>query len=170
MRLLKHRADILLLKKRQVRNNKDFNSAKNTCFRLLKFRPRSEKELRNNLIGKGFDKGVIDQVILEFSRLKLVDDAAFARLWVESRIKKPLGINRLSFELKIKGIDKKIIEQVINEYDCPEKEENIVRGLVEQKIKKLTNLNKEKIKNRLFGLLLRRGFSRDVVYDVLNEL
>jgi regulatory protein len=151
-------------------SSEDLQKAKNICLRLIKIRPRSEYELRSRLIRNKFDSEIITQAIAGLSKIGLVDDLAFARLWVESRIKKPLGLNRLSFELKIKGINKEIIDKVISEYDSPTKEEEIVRELVKQKIKKLADLSKEKIKNRLWGFLLRRGFSKDIVYDVLSEL
>ncbi len=151
-------------------SEKDLNSAKKSCFRLLKVRPRSEFELRSRLLRKGFEKQIVDLAIAEISRVGLIDDIAFAKLWVESRIKKPLGLNRLSFELKTKGIDKSIIDQVISEYNSPEKEEEVVRGLVKQKLKRISSLDKNKIKTRLWGFFLRRGFSKDIVFDVLNEL
>jgi len=153
-----------------IASKKDLSSAKKACFNLIKFRPRSEYELRSRLKRKGFEKEIIDKAIAYISKIGLVDDLAFARLWVESRIKKPLGLNRLSFELKIKGIDKKIIEQVISEFNLPQKEEEVVRNLLKQKLKKLSNLDKNKIKNRLWAFFLRKGFSKDIVFDVLSEL
>lgn len=149
---------------------KDLSSAKRASYHLLKIRPRSEYELRGRLKIKGFQKEIIDSAIKELYRIGLLDDLAFARLWVESRIKKPLGLNRLSYELKIKGIDKEIIKQVISDFDSPEKEEAVVRELLQNKLKKLANLDKQKIKSRLWSYFLRKGFSRDIVYDVLREL
>lgn len=137
---------------------------------MIKFRPRSEYELRSNLSRKGFDKEIIEQAVAALIKIHLLDDLAFARLWVESRIKKPLGIKRLSFELKTKGINNSIIEKVISEYNFPQKEEEVIRDLLSQKMKKLSGLDKDKIKNRLWGFFLRKGFSKDIVYDVLSEL
>ncbi|MDD5355743.1 MAG: regulatory protein RecX [Candidatus Omnitrophica bacterium] len=149
---------------------KDLSSAKTACFRLLKVRPRSEYELRSRLLQKGFENKVIEEAITAIAKIGLVNDLEFAKLWVQSRIKKPLGLKRLSFELKQKGIDKDIIEKIISEYNCPEKEEKVVRELLERKLKKFSGLDKQKIKERLWGFFLRKGFSKDIVYDVLNEL
>ena len=153
-----------------MNSKKDLDSAKKSCLRLIKIRPRSEYELRSRLLRKGFEKEVIDRAISEFARIGLVDDLTFARMWVESRIKKPLGLNRLQFELKIKGIDKEIIEQTLNQYRSPEKETEVVRDLLKQKLKKFTNLDKNKIKSRLWGFFLRKGFSKEIVFEVLNKL
>jgi len=151
-------------------SRKDLGSAKRASYHLLKIRPRSENELRSRLKIKGFQKDIIDSAIEELYRIGLLDDLAFARLWVESRIMKPLGLNRLSYELKIKGVDKDIIKQVISDFDSPEKEKIVVRELFQKKLKKLENLDKQKIKSRLWSFFLRKGFSKDIVYDVLREL
>ncbi|MFC1708908.1 regulatory protein RecX [Candidatus Omnitrophota bacterium] len=149
---------------------KDLSSAKKASYRLLKIRPRSEYELRNHLKLKGFQKDIIDSAITELHRIGLLDDLAFAKLWVESRIKRPLGLNRLSYELKVKGVAKDIINQVISKYDSPGKEEDVVRELINRKIEKIAHLDKTKIKSRLWSYFLRKGFSKDIVYDVLSEL
>jgi regulatory protein len=151
-------------------SKKDSASAKKASFHLLKVRPRSEYELRSRLKLKGFPGDVIDSAVVELYRIGLLDDLAFARLWVESRIKKPLGLNRLSYELKVKGIDKEIIKQVVSEYDSPSKEKEVVRDLLERRLKKISNLDKVKIKSRLWSYFLNKGFSKEIVYDVLNEL
>lgn len=145
-------------------------SAKNACLRLLKVRPRSEKELRDRLHRKGFDDAIIEQAIAALVESGLIDDEVFARLWVESRIKRPLGMHRLASELSAKGIHKQIIEQVLAEYNNPRQEEQLIRQMVALKMKKLKGVDKKKIKERLWGFFLRRGFSRDIVFDVLHEL
>ncbi len=154
----------------KVKIKRDFQSAKKACCRLLKVRSRSEKELRDRLRLNGFDSATVDQTILELTNSGLVDDEAFARLWVESRIKKPLGVHRLVTELEIKGINKRIIAEVLSEYTSPQHEEATIRQMLELKLKKLKGLHKEKIRERLWGFFLRKGFSKEVVFDVLNEL
>ena len=149
---------------------KDFQCAKNACYRLLKVRSRSEKELRDRLEAKGFDNATIERAVVELSEIGLIDDEAFARLWVESRIKRPLGVHRLASELALKGINKQIIVQVLAEYSNPRQEEEFVRQALAAKMKKLKGLDKKKIKQKLWGFFLRRGFSKDIVFDVLNEL
>lgn len=149
---------------------KDLERAKDACYRLLKVRARSEKELSDRLRLKGFDNNIIQQAIVALSEAGLVDDEAFARMWVESRIHKPLGIHRLDSELKIKGVSKEIISQVLSEYNSPQREEEAIRYLLEKRIKKLKGLDKKKIKERLWAFFLHKGFSRETVFEVLNEL
>ncbi len=144
--------------------------ARNYSFLLLKFRPRSEKEIYQRLKNKKFTPEVIRQTIDFLKDKGFIDDHYFARAWVEARIKKPLGIRRLREELKIKGIDKDIISDIIGQIKENYQETEIVSALIQERLKKLTNIDPLKAKRRTYAYLLRRGFSPDIVIDVLNRL
>jgi len=152
-----------------VVDRKELEKARNTCFRLLKFRPRSEYELRLYLKKKKFSHEVIEEVTRSFLNNGLIDDSVFAKLWIESRIKRPLGLRRIIFELKTKGISDDIINDATSKYGSSENEEKIVEELVSRKLKAMHGLDREKKKSRLWGLCLRKGFSKEVVYEVLNK-
>jgi len=98
-----------------------------------------------------------------------IDDDYFAKTWIESRIKKPLGIRRLKAELGIKGINKAIIDTQINEIKKSYPEEDIVRGIAKDRLNKLKGIDPQKAKRRVYAYLLRRGFSPEVVIDVLTQ-
>ena len=84
--------------------------AKNAVFRLLKYRSRSRKELQDRLRHKKFSENTINQAIVYFDSLDLIDDQAFAVNWLNSRLSRPLGLRRIFFELKRKGISKDILD------------------------------------------------------------
>ena len=146
------------------------NEALQYAFRLLKFRPRSEYELRQRLKRRGFPESIVKETLLFLKAKGLVDDLEFARIWVESRIKKPLGINRLKQELRIKGIDKELIEQVVEGVGSKYSEEEIINDLVHRRWEKLKHIQPQKAKRRLFLYLLRRGFSLDKVQEAINQI
>ena len=141
--------------------------AKDYTLRLIKFRLRSEKEIRDKLLGREFEPEIIDTVVESLKKAKLVDDALFARLWVESRIKRSLGLARLAYELKQKGIAKNLIESAIGRIKEGYDEEQVIGEIIGRKIKKMKGLSAQKIKNRLFGYLVRRGFSRGLIIEAL---
>ncbi len=154
-------------------NDKNIDSlqkAKNYAFLLLKFRPRSENEVYQRLKKKKFDEGIIKETLIFLKGKGFIDDKYFAKAWIESRLKKPLGIRRLKIELKIKGIDKEIIDNQIQEIRKNYPEEDIVRGIAKDRLKKLKGLDSKKLKRRTQDYLLRRGFSPDIVMDVINQL
>ena len=144
--------------------------ARDYAFLLLKFRPRSENEIRQRLKKKKFDVGIIEMTLSFLKDKGFIDDDYFAKTWIESRIKKPLGIRRLKAELSIKGINKAIIDTQIDEIKKSYSEEDIVGGIVKDRLNKLKGIDPQKAKKRVYAYLLRRGFSPEVVIDIINQL
>src|SRR5215208_3659752 len=71
---------------------------------FLSYRPRSEREVRDRLKKREFPEPTIERVIERLKSLKLLDDDAFARYWVEQRQShRPRGGRLLSLELRRKG-------------------------------------------------------------------
>ncbi len=149
----------------------DIAKAKSAALRLVKFRARSEKEIRDKLTSKSFDPAVIDQVITSLKESRIIDDDLFARLWVESRIKKPLGIGRLRQELRRKGIEGAIIEKVLERARENYDEDAVIRGIIGRRSRQMADLPADKAKARLFGYLVRRGYPKDRVMEaIIDEL
>src|SRR3954471_10152177 len=74
--------------------------------RFLEARPRSVAEVRRRLTQAGYRADLIETAIARFLELGVLDDAAFAAQWVESRDRaNPRGEHALIIELRQKGID-----------------------------------------------------------------
>ncbi len=144
--------------------------AKEYAFLLLKFRLRSESEIRQRLQKKRFNPETIEETLAFLKEKKFINDNYFAQAWIESRIKKPLGIRRLRQELTVKGIDKEIIESQINEVKKNYPEEEIVAQIAKEKLKKIKGIDPQKAKKRIYAYLLRRGFSPQVVIECINKM
>lgn len=144
------------------------NKAIGYAFALLKYRPRSEYELRQRLKRKGFTETTIRQTLLFLKEKGFVDDYEFARIWIESRIKKPLGIYRLKQELRIKGINKELIEQLIEQIGNRYSEEEVISDLIQRRLEKLKHIEPAKAKRRIYLYLLRRGFSSNKIQEALD--
>ena len=150
---------------------KDSTAAKNYCFGLLKFRARSEREIRDRLRQHKFDNLIITQVIEYLKNHKLLNDEDFALAWTRSRLVRPLGLKRIYFELKQKGIEKNIIDQVFGDIRATYNETEIVERLAKEKFEKLKrNTEPNKAKQKIYAYLLRRGFSPDIVSDSVSSL
>lgn len=147
-----------------------FQKAKQYCFLLLKFRMRSSKEIIARLRGKKFDDAVIAKTISFLKEKKLLDDEVFARVWIESRINKPLGFALLKRELLAKGITVKIIDNVIAQLKCNYSEKTVVLETAKRRLSRLSQEDSLKAKKRVYGYLLRRGFSPEIVIEVLEGL
>ncbi len=144
--------------------------ARDYAFLLLKFRLRSENELRERLKKKKFDAQVIEKVLSSLKEKEFIDDNSFTKAWISSRIKKPLGIRRIRQELALKGVDKSVIDNGINELKKNYSEKEIVENIAKDRLSKIKGYDPQKSKKRIFAYLLRRGFSPEIVIDVLNSL
>lgn len=144
----------------------------------LSFRPRSQKEitdyLKKNLyklqsIELNLKQEIIDKIINKLKNKNLINDDEFCRWWVGQRFQfRPRGKRFLSLELRQKGIDKTIIDQVLSSLDQTEWRKLALK-IVAKKIRILKNLPKIKIKQKLFNLLISRGFDYPLVKKVIDE-
>jgi regulatory protein len=150
-------------------NIESFEKAKNYAFLLLKFRLRSEKELYQRLKRKKFDEGIIRETLFFLKEKGFINDEVFAKSWIESRIKRPLGLQRVRQELRLKGIDKETIDSQISQIKKNYPEEEIVSQIAKVRLSKLKNIDARVAKRRVYAYLLRRGFSREVVTEVINQ-
>lgn len=147
-----------------------FRKAKTIVDRHLKFRLRSEQELRDTLTTRNLPAPIIEQTIRHFKGLGLIDDRLFARQWTFSRLKKPFGLNRIRLELKKMGIDQKIIQDVTNETSQQYDELAIVTPLAQRRVQKYHDVEPEKIKQRIYGYLSRRGFNTDIILKAIKDI
>ena len=150
--------------------NDPFEKAKNYAFLLLKYRPRSEKELAQRLKRKKFEEKIILRTLSFLKEKKFIDDDYFAGAWIDSRLKRPLGLRRIRQELLIKGVDKEIIERQLEEIREDYYEADVVRGLAEKQFSRSKTVDLRKAKARVYAYLMRRGFSAQAVINALNGL
>ena len=156
---------------REVKNTRNSPLAARTyAFLLLKYRQRSEKEISDRLRKKKFSEDLIKETLDFLREKKFVDDAAFCRGWIRERLARSIGPRRIFQELKLKGIDKQIIESGLNEVKESYNEDQTARELAQRRLASLKDLDPQTARRRIYGYLLRRGFSPEVVIDTLNHL
>lgn len=143
--------------------------ARDYAFLLLKFRLRSRQEIHERLKRKRFSAGIIKETLDFLESKGFIDDNIFAKAWIASRITRPLGLRRLKQELKIKGINEAIIDTKIGEIKNNYNEADVVREIAEEKFNKLKGIEPRKAKKRIYDYFMRRGFSPDVVIDIINQ-
>lgn len=144
--------------------------AKNYAFLLLKYRLRSEKEIAQRLKRKKFEDAAIKDTIAFLKDRDFLNDSVFAKAWIESRLKKPMGLRRIKQELAVKGINREVIEDQIRELEGLYPQEDVVIKLAQKRFEHLKNIEPLKAKQRIYAFLLRRGFSPDVVGEAISKL
>ncbi|HLN77935.1 MAG TPA: regulatory protein RecX [Nocardioidaceae bacterium] len=130
---------------------------------------RSRAELATKLAKRRVPEEVAERLLTRFEEVGLIDDAAFARAWVESRQPgKGLGRRALAQELRRKGIDEEVARAALEEIE-PGDEEEAARALVRRKLRTLRNVDRATAARRLSGMLARKGHSGEVVWRVVRD-
>jgi len=151
-------------------NSPDSKKALQTVFRLLKIRPRSEKEINDRLRKKHFTQPVIAYTLTYLKRHHLIDDNAFAHEWIEARLRKPFGSNRIRYELIEKGIKPELIQQNLAAILSHHDEEASLKELAIKQKKKYRNIDMDTSRRKLYGYLIRRGFPKENILRTIHEL
>jgi regulatory protein len=144
--------------------------ARQVCLTLLTFAPRTRAQLAVALRKRGIPDEVAEAVLARFEDVGLIDDAAFARSWVESRhYSRGLAGRALSAELKQRGVAADEIRAALDEQLSPDAEAAAARRLVERRIPGTRGLPADQRTRRLAGMLARKGYSPGLAYRVIKE-
>ncbi len=160
--------------------SEDPAEALDAAARLLEARPRSEDEVRRRLLRLGYQPGLVDGAVARLLALGYLDDAAFARSWVESRDRaRPRGEHALRRELAQKGLDPSLVAEVLAERrdaapagapDAPGADEAAAERLLVRRLGPiLREPDPRRRLGRAYALLARSGFAPDVCSAVARR-
>jgi regulatory protein len=142
------------------------------ALRFLEARPRSIAEVRARLGRKDFAPEAIDAAIARLAELELLDDATFARYWVENRqAYRPRGAGALRDELRRKGIDPDVTAQVLSEEALTRDESASAWGLARAALRKYAGSHDRNAFTRRMGSYLqRRGYTFEIIRPIVDQL
>ncbi len=143
-------------------------AAREIAIRRLSVRARSRKELAQDLKSRDIPSAAADQVLDRLAEVGLVDDAAFAQEWVDSRGRRS-GAGRLRQELRLKGVAEEHIAEAIGDRGDDADLTN-ARELAVRKAASMNGLDRLVRQRRLTAFLGRRGFSSAVIRRVVGEV
>ncbi|MFG2297995.1 recombination regulator RecX [Streptomyces sp. NPDC048603] len=143
--------------------------ARAICLRLLTGSPRTRRQLADALHKRGIPEEVSEEVLSRFEEVGLIDDAAFAGAWVESRHRgRGLARRALARELRTKGVDGGLVAEALEQLDS-EQEEETARDLVARKLRSTRGLDRDKRIRRLAGMLARKGYPEGMALRVVRR-
>jgi regulatory protein len=131
----------------------------NYALKLLKFRSRSENELRKRMKQKGFDDSEIVEVIEKLKQYGYLNEIEDAINYVKIKCEKGWSKKRIYLGLLIRGYNEQIINEALNNY-----EKDVVIEKLKREMRR-KHLDKEK----LIKLLKSRGFEWDIIKEVLKN-
>jgi regulatory protein len=141
------------------------------AYRLLAIRPRSRHEMLTRLQMRRVPPSATGQLLDELERDGLLDDARFARLWIDGRVAhRPAGAVRLRAELRRKGIDRRVIDDAVNDRLDPEDEAALALAAARTLARRYQTADRKTAYRRLAAALERRGFSTHVIISTLAQI
>lgn len=154
-------------------NDDSLAQAMSYAYFFLKFRPRSEYELREYLQKKsaayGWKGDIIDRTISRLIELAMVDDRAFVAWYVHRRsVNKPKGERAIREELRRFHIPPEYIDVFFQENERDEDE--LAKRALEKKWNQLAGEPEKKRYQRAYSYLARRGFSYDSIKIAIAKL
>lgn len=141
-----------------------------TALRTIEKSHKTEKQVREKLILKGYEEEAIEKAIDFLKEYNYLNDEYYTKLFVKEKLKSQ-GSNKIKYSLIQKGISKEIIEEELNNVDS-ENEKSIAIDLAQRKIVtiKKSESDKYKISNKLYRFLLSKGYGYDIVNEVVKEV
>ncbi|OGV90429.1 hypothetical protein A3A66_03725 [Microgenomates group bacterium RIFCSPLOWO2_01_FULL_46_13] len=134
-------------------------------------RQRSRQEMAIYLKKKlksGQSEEVIDKVLAKLEQFNLLNDEEFGRAWLEAKLKKGFGPLRVQFDLRQKGIDKKVVRELITAVSR-ERWRMGADEVVAKKMRLWRSLPTDHQRQRAFRLMTSRGFPLDIVKQVVDD-
>lgn len=157
----------------ELENESQFGKLYTRSLEYALIRPRSQREMRDYLyrktrdtrtkmgdIKKGVSKELTERVFNRLFEKGYIDDMKFASFWVENRnVRKGSSMRKLQMELRGKGVDTTIIEQVLDSTERADSDE--LQKIIAKKASRYDDVQK------LTAYLVRQGFRYDDVKEAL---
>lgn len=140
----------------------DFGKAYGRILNYIAVRPRSIKEVKDYCWRKQISPEDCAAITDRLVARGYLNDAAFARMWVESRrLTKAISKQKLQLELRQKGITEAVVTEAlaVSEY----RESDALQDLIAKKSRQSRYQDSQK----LLQYLMRQGFRYDEVREAL---
>ncbi len=152
----------------------DFERYYTKALKFLSYRPRSEKEVRDNLkkikSKLGDEEVLIKKVVDYLKQSHLLNDEYFATWWFDQRIRfRQKSLLVIKQELKQKGISVAIIDSLFSSFEKNMIDRNNLRKLIEKKLKTIQGLSKQEIHIKLLRFLSGKGFDYRLIKEAIDE-
>jgi regulatory protein len=143
--------------------------ARTIGLRLLERAPRSRSDLAAAMSRRGVPPAVATAVLDRFTEVGLIDDAAFARAWVDSRHRgRGLARRALANELRTRGIATDVAAEALGALTS-EDEAAAADALVRRRLRAMTGVTREVKTRRLVAMLGRKGFGGSLAFAVVTR-
>ncbi|PRR81952.1 recombination regulator RecX [Clostridium vincentii] len=147
----------------------NLSKCKNTALRIIERSYKTEMEIKEKLIEKGYDLESILPTVDFLKEYSFIDDKEYIKLYIKDRIRRQ-GSQKIKYALIRKGIDPNEIEDNLTNIN-KEQEKDVALELVKKKYSQLVNREKDiyKISSKLYRFLVGRGYDYTLAKDVIKK-
>ena len=153
----------------KIAQKENLLKCKNTALRIIERSYKTEKEIKERLIEKGYDLESILPVVDFLKEYSFIDDSAYIKMYIKDRIRSQ-GALKIKYALIRKGIDPNEIEDNLTNLNKDE-ERNVALELVKKKHSQLVGKENDtyKLSNKLCRFLVGRGYDYALAKDVIKK-
>jgi regulatory protein len=149
----------------------ELEAAYRTVLRSLEVRSYARNDLARRMVRKGHRRPVVDAALERAASRGLLDDAAFAEFYVQTRAARGRGPSRLTRDLLSMGVDRGLIDRAIAaEWPEGADRSSMPIALAQKRAAQLANLPRQTKRRRVVAYLARRGFSGREVTDIVDRV
>ena len=135
---------------------------------FLSQRARSQQEVEQRLKQREFGPTAIEQTVARLHQEGYLDDATFGQQWVANRQRfRPRSERALRYELRRKGMEAPLIDEVLQEADLDE--DDAAWTALQPKLARWQTLERAQFIQKAGGFLARRGFGHAVARRAMDR-
>lgn len=143
---------------------------KNKLDLLLVRRFHSKKELSNKLLKSFNNYDLINEILTHYTSKGLIDDNLFMNCFINDKINLTSdGYLKIKYKLLEKGISEDKIPAK-NKFIDEEEYFSRCKLLAEKKLRKISEKDFKKKKEKLIRFLLNKGFEKSIIFQSINTL
>lgn len=143
-----------------------YKQAKEYALRLLDKTYKTEKQITDKLVMRGYPQEVINRVVELLKEYDMINDYRYACMYIESNMSKK-SKRRIAQDLYLKGISKEQAEQAFEELDYSE--ETSLQFVIDKK-KSRYDLTDKKDVQKFYMYLVSKGYQYNDVRDALSKI
>ena len=154
---------------REIVKKDNYIKCKNSALRIVERSYKSEKELKDKLLLKGYDKESIEKTMEFLKEYNFLSDNNYTKMYVKDKSKFQ-GKNKIKFDLYRKGIDEEIIQEELSSID-EEDEREVAYNLVLKKYNVIAKRESDKYKlsQKLYRYIVSKGYSYDIASYAIKK-
>lgn len=151
----------------QLKAADTLEKAQQRAVNFIAYRPRTEREVRQRLKKAGADDETAASVVMRLKNAGLLDDEAFGKAWVESRVRSnPRSRRMLAWELRQKGVGDEEVQAALEGVD----DEEAALQAARKRWPKVKSLEPRERRRKLSEFLARNGFDFQTIESVIARV